>query len=957
MWALSEGRRAGRAACVAVVALVAVPSAALSQALGAGEAHAVDPGVDAQPAPRLGGHCLDCPDYDFLITPLTGVWQFHSSSILADDCNTYAVDMDPRFQYTFSTCPLFGPGQADFEDLMTVSDSGCAILLQNWASCRDPFGFPINGTSVGIIVPPPGRAYLRISEYNHPPGSYTLAYIRWCNPDFSCDAPLAVIVPRQSCGLTAGTMTGCFDEAVFSADLAVGCTYTFSLCPDTCPGSGASFDARLVLDGPSGGVVAVDGAACGDGEIVYTVPLGGGGAYCILVSRETPGGGDTFVLSSRVECEPPSSLTVGPVAAVADDDCSRDQTFVADVVGVGPFTWAWSIASPAGGSASPASGTGASPGSHFEWNSLVHGAGVYQVEVTATNAGGSVIATIDYTLADDAPPQLVITADPADCAGPRPILGRVRSAPSFAPSRGSGRPVQVPLSAPLRSELEALMFSSPDVEEVALRVAQRMGVGAADVRVEDRLDAAPCALSCATPCTGDMTLSAASLFDEVSLTCDDAPEGLAWLGDAAAPLEGARDGRACVFDPADTPRERDSVGIEAEWTLTLRGGGQLPLREEIVLSGSTEQDAGMRLTLSSPALSRSVMIPAARARAVACAPAEVQVCPDDCVRLEATATDNCGAANVTFVGASPGAPPCNGNPCVVAFPDEGAFEYTWEAVDEAGNSVECSAIVTVERDASCNQAPTCDAGRQGAPSCREAPIEGASVDDADGDAIAWSWTSDNADVTLDPPSGVVAAGAGARALPPVLARLNASASACNASANLTLSIDDGRGGTSSCATSVRFHDDIAPEIAQGGAFTACLWPPNHWYACFTPEDLGLVVRDACSEPVTWSISRCDSDQPDDARERGWNGDGRTANDCVIESDGQTFCVRSERAGTGPTAQSGRHYTVAIVATDACGNVSNELPIAMIHVPHDHAPHDEGCIDVTHVGCRELPCSP
>jgi hypothetical protein len=117
------------------------------------------------------------------------------------------------------------------------------------------------------------------------------------------------------------------------------------------------------------------------------------------------------------------------------------------------------------------------------------------------------------------------------------------------------------------------------------------------------------------------------------------------------------------------------------------------------------------------------------------------------------------------------------------------------------------------------------------------------------------------------------------------------------------------------------------------------------------------VVDACSEPVTWSLAGCHSDQPDDAPENGWNGDGHTVDDCVMESDGRSFCVRSEREGTGPAAQAGRHYTVSVVASDACGNLSNELAVATIYVPHDQSPRERGCVDVTRVGCRELPCAP
>jgi hypothetical protein len=269
-----------------------------------------------------------------------------------------------------------------------------------------------------------------------------------------------------------------------------------------------------------------------------------------------------------------------------------------------------------------------------------------------------------------------------------------------------------------------------------------------------------------------------------------------------------------------------------------------------------------------------------------------------------------------------------------------------------------SLVIHVE---GCNEAPTCTAGGPAASSCRSATVEGGVVEDADGDGIDFTWSSDNPDVSVVPPSGSLAPGVGPRALPPVDAVLAAGASACHANAVLTLTVNDGNGGSSSCTTAVTFHDDVAPVVSigggGGGAFEACLWPPNHAYQCFSAGDLGLLVVDACSEPVTWAIVGCSSDQPDDAPDGDVNGDGHTADDCVLGTDGSSFCVRSERAGSGPSAQAGRTYTVTVAATDACGNVSNDLALARIHVAHDRSPREAGCIDVTRTGCRDLPCAP
>jgi hypothetical protein len=162
-----------------------------------------------------------------------------------------------------------------------------------------------------------------------------------------------------------------------------------------------------------------------------------------------------------------------------------------------------------------------------------------------------------------------------------------------------------------------------------------------------------------------------------------------------------------------------------------------------------------------------------------------------------------------------------------------------------------------------------------------------------------------------------------------------------------------RCGNESSATQVITVQDTTPPVVQAGDDSLfCLWPPNHWYVCFTKDRFSPGVTDNCSEPVTWVLSGCASDQPDDARDDdfpGWNGDGSTTRDCVADPAGEGFCVRSERCGAGPAAQDGRHYGVAVIATDACGNSSLPVEIGNIHVPHDQKPHEKECVKTTHEG--------
>ena len=144
-------------------------------------------------------------------------------------------------------------------------------------------------------------------------------------------------------------------------------------------------------------------------------------------------------------------------------------------------------------------------------------------------------------------------------------------------------------------------------------------------------------------------------------------------------------------------------------------------------------------------------------------------------------------------------------------------------------------------------------------------------------------------------------------------------------------------------------DTTPPDVTLSNDTAYCLWPPNHRYVCFDVDDFDPEILESCSEPVTWRFAGCTSDQPDDAP-----GDGHTMDDCVVTSDGRSFCARSERVGG---RREGRHYAVSIVAEDACGNASGETVIGIVHVPHDRSPRDS-CLDASKVGCKPrepLPC--
>ncbi len=238
------------------------------------------------------------------------------------------------------------------------------------------------------------------------------------------------------------------------------------------------------------------------------------------------------------------------------------------------------------------------------------------------------------------------------------------------------------------------------------------------------------------------------------------------------------------------------------------------------------------------------------------AEASVEICPGECARIGATATDACGTVVVDLVASTPGAPTCVGNPCTMLFPDEGTFVYTWRATDEAGNEVECTSTVVVANGPACNEPPTCTAGGPYTGECRAAAVDGAVVDDPDGDPITFTWTSSNPLVTVVPASGVAPGAPGARPLPPVVAMLDAAVDPCGASSTLTLTVNDGRGGISSCTTVVTFVDDLPPALVGV--------PGDQTVECdAVPSPAPVTAVDGCdaAPALGFSETRVDGDCP------------------------------------------------------------------------------------------------
>jgi hypothetical protein len=119
---------------------------------------------------------------------------------------------------------------------------------------------------------------------------------------------------------------------------------------------------------------------------------------------------------------------------------------------------------------------------------------------------------------------------------------------------------------------------------------------------------------------------------------------------------------------------------------------------------------------------------------------------------------------------------------------------------------------------------------------------------------------------------------------------------------------------------ITVQDTQAPTITGLSVNPSCLWPPNHKMVNITVTPNG--VTDACSTP-TWAITSVSSNEPVNG-----TGDGNTAPDWIIGSDGHSLQLRAEREGTG----NGRIYTITVTVTDACGNTASST--AQVIVAHN-----------------------
>jgi parallel beta-helix repeat protein len=211
------------------------------------------------------------------------------------------------------------------------------------------------------------------------------------------------------------------------------------------------------------------------------------------------------------------------------------------------------------------------------------------------------------------------------------------------------------------------------------------------------------------------------------------------------------------------------------------------------------------------------------------------------------------------------------------------FSWTEEVVDVSNQPPTAAAGPdrTVSADAACQAMVT---------------LDGTASSDPDGDSLTYTWSG---------PFGTASGATPSVALPFGVH-------------TITLTVDDGQGGTDSDELVVTVADTTPPSITSVTAAPPLLWPPNH---TLRPVSLSVTAADACDPAPLCRLISVSSNEPVNGL-----GDGDTAPDWAITGD-VTAKLRAERSGTG----TGRVYTLAVTCTDTSGNTT--AGSAKVTVPH------------------------
>lgn len=217
----------------------------------------------------------------------------------------------------------------------------------------------------------------------------------------------------------------------------------------------------------------------------------------------------------------------------------------------------------------------------------------------------------------------------------------------------------------------------------------------------------------------------------------------------------------------------------------------------------------------------------------------------------------------------------------------------------AGNA--CGAAYVFEGR---NQPPIAHPGADVAVECvsdagTAVTLDGSGSFDPDGDALTYTWSgpfgsADGVSPTVSLPLGT---------------------------SEITLTVDDGNGGSDSDSVFITVSDTIAPLLSVL-LDPGVLWPPNNK---LRPITATIAADDSCSAEVTVELVSIVDDE---------GGDPNDAAAADFGTDDREFALRAERDGAGD----GRVYSITYSAADASGN--STMVIETVLVPHDQGGKDE-----------------
>jgi hypothetical protein len=213
-----------------------------------------------------------------------------------------------------------------------------------------------------------------------------------------------------------------------------------------------------------------------------------------------------------------------------------------------------------------------------------------------------------------------------------------------------------------------------------------------------------------------------------------------------------------------------------------------------------------------------------------------------------------------------------------------------------------------------NQAPTANAGpdqtvEATAPAGTPVTLDGSASTDPDLDTLTYLWKEGD----------TVLAGPVTTAQSVVTLSLGTHV--------ITLTVDDGNGGTDTDDVQVVVQDTTPPDIQSVTADPDTLWPPNHKMRDVT---VTAVLTDNGNPAPTWSITGgtvTDLPKPPKGNSQAKKPPKPPKDVLFIIVDNDTVQLRAERLGNS----NGRTYTITITATDG---VNTSTATVDVTVPHD-----------------------